>query len=106
VAYDGPGALTAAAESLPDVALLDIGLPGMDGCEVARRLRQLPGLATVVLVAVTGYADEAHRRQCDSAGFAFYLVKPANVGELKALLGVLAREKEKDALDEDVRLLV
>jgi CheY-like chemotaxis protein len=97
VACDGPGALAVAADFRPDVALLDIELPGLDGCEVARRLRELPGLAAVVLVAVTGYADEAHRRQCDGAGFGFYLVKPTDPGELKALLGVLAREKGKPA---------
>jgi CheY-like chemotaxis protein len=84
-----------AAEFRPDVALLDIELPGMDGCAVARRLRELPGLGAVVLVAWTGYADEVHRRQCDGAGFAFYLVKPADPGVLQALLGGLAREKGK-----------
>jgi CheY-like chemotaxis protein len=95
VACDGPEALAAAAEFRPDVALLDIEMPGMDGCEVARRMRQLPGLEAVVLVAVTGYADEAHRRQCDGAGFGFYFVKPSDPSQLKALLGALAREKGK-----------
>jgi CheY-like chemotaxis protein len=97
VARDGPAALAAAVEFLPDVALLDLGLPHMDGYEVARRLRELPGLGAVVLGAVTGYADEAQRRQCDGAGFAFCFFKPADLGELKALLGVRAREKAKGA---------
>ncbi len=97
MAPDGPAALAAAAECAPDVALLDIDLPGLDGCEVARRLRQLPGLGGVVLVAVTGYADEMHRRQCDGAGFGFYIVKPAIPTELKGLLGALARAKGSPA---------
>jgi DNA-binding response OmpR family regulator len=89
----------------PDVARLDIGLPGMDGCEVARRLRRLRGLESVVLIAVTGYADEAHRRQCDGTGFAFYFVKPANPDKLATLLGALAREKGKRATGYALREL-
>src|SRR5579884_1338602 len=74
VARDGPTALAVAAEFLPDVALLDIELTGMPGCEVARRLRALPGLGDIVLVALTVSAEELPRRQCDGAGFAFYFV--------------------------------
>ncbi len=92
-AYDGPAALAAAEHFRPDLAVLDIGMPGMDGCELARRLRQLPGLECLVLIAVTGYSDEAHRRQCDRAGFAFYFVKPADPADLESLLDVLGREK-------------
>jgi CheY-like chemotaxis protein len=93
VAHDGPGALAAAVDFRPDLALLDLEMPGMDGYEVARRLRGLPGLEGVVLIAVTGYEDEAHRRRCDGAGFAFYFVKPADPAGLEQLLGALAREK-------------
>jgi two-component system, chemotaxis family, CheB/CheR fusion protein len=95
VAYDGPGALTAAAAFRPDVALLDIELPGMDGCDVARRLRDLPEFEKVVLVAMTGHADDANRQRCGDSGFVFYLVKPADPWELKVLLGVLAAEQRK-----------
>ena len=78
--YDGPSALEAAAEYAPDVVLLDIGLPGMDGHEVGRRIRELPGLAGVALVAVTGWAGEDDRRRSREAGFDHHLVKPL-VGE-------------------------
>jgi CheY-like chemotaxis protein len=85
-APDGPAALALAAEHRPDVVLLDIGLPGMDGCEVARRLRALPGLEGCLLVALTGFSgpedvDRALRAGCDH-----YLVKPYPE-ELHALLG-------------------
>jgi CheY-like chemotaxis protein len=95
VAYDGLEALDLAAECPPDVALLDIDLPGMDGCEVARRLREVPGLETVVLIAVTGHADEAHRRECYDAGFEWYLVKPTEPSELRTLLRALTHRKRK-----------
>jgi two-component system CheB/CheR fusion protein len=97
VAHNGHAALSGAAAFRPDLALLDLGLPRMDGYEVARRLRELPGLANVVLVALTGFTDEQHRRRSDGAGFAYYLIKPADLGELEALLGVLAREKANRA---------
>ena len=58
VAYDGPAALTLASAAPPAAALLDIGLPGVDGCEVARRLRTLPGTARALLIALSGYGRE------------------------------------------------
>jgi CheY-like chemotaxis protein len=79
VAHDGPAALAEAAAARPDVVLLDIGLPGMDGYEVARRLRASPGTADTVLVAVTGYDQEHHRRQSRAAGFDLHLVKPVDL---------------------------
>src|SRR5437016_5854385 len=69
VAYDGPTALDLARGDPPDVALLDIVLQdGMDGCEVARRLRQMPGLDKLLLVAVTGYGREEDVLRCKGAG--------------------------------------
>src|SRR5439155_22238380 len=75
-AYAGAAALEMAAESRPDVMLVDLAMFGMDGCEVARRIRRLPGLDGTPLVAVTGYPDAEHRRQATAAGFHFYVVKP------------------------------
>jgi CheY-like chemotaxis protein len=95
VAYSGATALALAAELRPDVALLDLAMRNMDGYELARRLRAIPGLAQLPLVAVTGYADDAHRRECLAAGFAFHLAKAADPEELKALLSVFAKEKAK-----------
>ena len=85
VAYSGPAALKVAEPFRPDVVLLDIGLPGMDGYEVARRLRQQPGLADVVLVAVTGYGTDEDRSRSQEAGFDAHLVKPVDADALPPL---------------------
>ncbi len=90
VVHDGPTALHVAPEYHPDVVLLDIGLPGMDGYEVARRLRQEPALAGTMLVALTGYGQEEDRQRSREAGFDEHLVKPVDMG---ALLRVLATSK-------------
>ncbi|WZO97718.1 ATP-binding protein [Isosphaeraceae bacterium EP7] len=76
VAHDGPSALAAALRFRPEVVLLDIGLPGMDGYEVARRMRQMPGFATVTLLALTGWGHEQDRQKSREAGFDQHLVKP------------------------------
>ncbi len=86
VAHDGPEALKIAEQFHPDVALLDIGLPVMDGYELAGHLRALPGLASVRLIAVTGYSQEADRRQAEAVGFDHYLVKPIQIAQLHGLL--------------------
>jgi CheY-like chemotaxis protein len=86
-AHDGPEALRAAQEFAADVVLLDIGLPGMDGFEVARRLRQLPALAGAVLVAVTGYGRAADRLRGAEVGFNHYLIKPLSPAALEGVLG-------------------
>jgi CheY-like chemotaxis protein len=84
--HDGMDALDAAPEFMPDVVLLDIGLPGMDGYEVARRLRQQPLLDRVVIIATTGYGQDSDRRLSEQAGFDHHLVKPADFGILKQIL--------------------
>ena len=84
--YDGPAALQAAAAFQPQVVLLDIGLPRMDGFEVARRLREQPALAKSLLVAVTGYGQDEDRRRTAAAGFDAHLVKPADLTALHRLL--------------------
>ncbi len=78
--------LARAAATLPDVCLLDIGLPGMDGYELARQIRALDGMAGATLVAVTGYGQAQDRRRTHEAGFGHHLVKPVDTGELMALL--------------------
>lgn len=86
LAYDGEQALALAAEHRPEVVLLDIGLPKLDGYEVARRLRLDPRNETMILVAVTGYGREEERERGLAAGFHHYLVKPVEPGVLQALL--------------------
>jgi CheY-like chemotaxis protein len=87
VAYDGPQALAQAGGFRPALVFLDIGMPGMDGYEVARRLRGERELRGVVLVALTGWGQEEDRRRSAEAGFDHHLVKPV---EPKALDGLLA----------------
>jgi PAS domain S-box-containing protein len=89
VAHDGPTALQIAADFQPQVALLDIGLPVMDGYELARHLRALPGLESIRLIAVTGYSQEADRRHTAAAGFERHLVKPIQLDELQEALNSL-----------------
>jgi two-component system CheB/CheR fusion protein len=86
LAFDGPSALEAARRGRPDVVLLDIGLPGMDGYEVARRLRREPGLGKMLLIAMTGYGGDDDRRRSQEAGFNAHLVKPVDLEALQALL--------------------
>ncbi len=77
-AYDAATALKLAEEFVPDLAFLDIGLPEMDGYELATRLRRLPGLEGIYLVALTGYGQESDRRKTRAAGFDQHLVKPVD----------------------------
>ncbi len=86
VAHAGPDALEEAAVFRPDVILLDIGLPGMDGYQVAQELRGRPGSAEVVLIAMTGYGREEDRRRTREAGFDQHLVKPLDLDDLERLL--------------------
>jgi PAS domain S-box-containing protein len=88
VAYDGLAALDAVRAGVPDVVLLDIGLPGLDGYEVARRIRGLAGAERVVLIALTGYGRDEDRARTQAAGFDLHLVKPVDPD---ALQGVVAR---------------
>jgi two-component system CheB/CheR fusion protein len=89
-AQDGPSALEAARAIVPDVMLVDIGLPGMDGYEVARRVRADPALRHVILVALTGYGREEDRQRALSAGFNHHLVKPVNPDALQGLVAQLS----------------
>jgi PAS domain S-box-containing protein len=84
--HDGRQALVVAAAYRPDLVLLDIGLPGLDGYEVARRLRQEPWIGQTVLVALTGYGGEDDRQQAQAAGFTHHMVKPVDFDSLQQLL--------------------
>jgi CheY-like chemotaxis protein len=85
-AHDGHTALTTASEFLPDVVLLDLGLPGLDGYEVARQLRSQPGTARSFIIALTGYGHAAARDDALAAGCDDHLLKPAGIDQLLALL--------------------
>jgi PAS domain S-box-containing protein len=89
VAHDGPTALAMAESYSPSVILLDIGMPGMDGFEVARRLRALPRVEPVVLAALTGWGQQEDRRRTAEAGFDHHFVKPLDAKVLGSLLDAL-----------------
>ncbi|MBC7444282.1 MAG: response regulator, partial [Polaromonas sp.] len=91
--HDGPGALAEAVAWQPDVVLLDIGLPGLSGHEVARRIRQHPALAAMVLVALTGYGQETDRQSAQEAGFDHHLTKPVAFGEVEKILLAVAESR-------------
>ena len=86
VAGDGAGGLALARQYEPDVALLDIGLPNMDGYELARRMREEPALEGTLLVAVTGYGQMHDRARASASGFNHHLVKPVEFSALQRLL--------------------
>jgi len=85
-AHDGPGALDRARLHRPDVVLLDIGLPEMDGYEVAKRMRDEVGLCDAMLVALSGYGEDRHRRLAREAGFDRHITKPVDAAKLEELL--------------------
>lgn len=86
IAHDGPSALQTIEACRPEIVLLDIGMPGMDGFEVAERIRRNPQLADLVLIALTGWGQEDDRRRTRVAGFDHHLVKPVNLEALQQLL--------------------
>lgn len=90
VAHDGPAALAEFERCEPDVVLLDIGMPGMDGYEVARRLREISAGQRVAIVALTGWGQDDDRQRVRDAGFDHHLVKPVDLALLQALLTTLA----------------
>ena len=94
VAHTGPDGLEVAVAFRPQIVLMDIGLPGMDGHEVARRLRQHPGLKGVRLIALTGYGRESDLHRSQEAGFDHHLVKPVNPLKLLELLATLTVEPQ------------
>ncbi|MGI4812753.1 MAG: chemotaxis protein CheB [Janthinobacterium lividum] len=97
-ARDGPSALRCVEEFKPEVVLLDIGLPEMDGYEVARRLRLMPAQSDTLLIAHSGYGEEEHLERARQAGFDHHLVKPADLSRLTALIRQ-CREERRSADD-------
>ena len=89
-AHDGLAALEAAVDYRPNMMVLDIGLPGLNGYEVARRIRQEPTLKHTVLVALTGYGQELDRETSLEAGFDHHLVKPARFAQLQQILATVS----------------
>jgi two-component system CheB/CheR fusion protein len=89
-AYSGQAALRAAQQFLPHAVLLDIGLPALDGYQVARLLRQQPELQTACLIALSGHSGEIHRERARQAGFDECLLKPINIQRLEPLLAEVA----------------
>ncbi|HUE89067.1 MAG TPA: response regulator [Vicinamibacterales bacterium] len=86
IAVEGEAALVMADEFQPNCVVLDLGLPGMDGYEVARRLRERPYGAELILVALTGWAGKDVRTKAAEAGFDYHLVKPVNWEELEHIV--------------------
>lgn len=95
-AYSGAAALEVTSTYRPDVVFLDIGMPGLDGHEVARRMRQQPGLEAVMLVALTGWGQQEDRRRTTEAGFNHHLVKPPAPRAIDAVLAELSQRGEAD----------
>jgi CheY-like chemotaxis protein len=86
VAHDGPAALAALQDTLPDIALLDIGMPAMDGYELAAHLRFQPGCEELTIVAITGSGGPEDVRRSRAKGFSAHLVKPVSAASLLTLL--------------------
>ncbi|MFU8816240.1 MAG: PAS domain-containing protein [Pseudomonadales bacterium] len=86
IAHDGPSALQQAADFDPHVVLLDLGLPGMHGLEVARRIRAMPTGSQLLLIAVTGWGQDEDRQRTAEAGFDHHLTKPINLDQVSALI--------------------
>ncbi len=90
VAYDGPAALALAGAGTNAAVLLDIVMPGLDGCEVARRLRRLPGAAKAYIIALSGLTRGEALRHCYGAGIDLHFTKPYDTARLRPVLHALA----------------
>ncbi|WP_240523570.1 response regulator [Polaromonas sp. AER18D-145] len=93
VATDGESALAVAREFMPAIVILDIGLPGMNGFEVAQQMRQLPETRDALLIALTGYGEAESRQRSQKAGFDHHVVKPADIDFLLSVISQAAQRK-------------
>ncbi len=98
-AHDGLTAIQVAADYIPDVILLDIGLPGLNGYEVAKKIRMQPRLRHVVLVALTGYGQESDRQASMEAGFDHHLIKPARMDQVRKILATVVEHRSHGLQD-------
>lgn len=98
VAHDGPEAIEIASEHRPEVVFLDIGLPGMDGYEVCRRLGGDSALSGTIFVALTGWGSEDDKKRAQDAGFGHHLVKPIGPDEIEAVLRQVMDGREGGAV--------
>jgi PAS domain S-box-containing protein len=105
VAYDGQSALEALRTYHPSVVVLDLGMPGLDGYEVADRVRRDPDLRHLTLIALTGWGQEKDRRRAREAGFDHHLVKPVDLEVLKTLLASLKGQSGKEDLSPATQLI-
>jgi CheY-like chemotaxis protein len=95
VAHEGHGALELAESFAPDIILLDLGLPGIDGYEVAERLRASEKNRGATIIAISGYGQEEDRRRSAEVGIDHHLVKPISFGQLESLLVSSAAERSR-----------
>src|SRR4051812_40974803 len=86
VCYNGATALETAGACQPRIVLLDVGMPHMDGFQVAQHLREQPGFGNTVIIGITGYGTAAYHRRAHLAGFDHFLLKPVDIDHLRALL--------------------
>jgi CheY-like chemotaxis protein len=93
LALSSSKALEVAKEYKPDVILMDIGMPGMDGYELCTNMRSEPALRNSVFIAQTGWGQQEHRQRSKEAGFDYHLVKPVPLPELETLIASIARKK-------------
>jgi CheY-like chemotaxis protein len=84
--YDGEAALAAVRAAVPDIVIMDLGMPGLDGYHTAQQMRALPGGQNIVLIALTGWGHETAREQTRAAGFDHHIVKPVNFESLRQYL--------------------
>ena len=99
-AADGEAALEVAARERPDLIIMDMQLPRLDGLEVTRRLRQMPEFADVPIIAVTAYAMKGDRQKTAEAGCDAYLPKPINTRELPGIISKMLERKRDNARQE------
>jgi CheY-like chemotaxis protein len=103
VAYDGQEAIELCSTFHPDLMLVDIMMPRMDGNELAKTIRKQEGCKNTILVAVTGYGDESHRQLSFQAGFDFYLLKPLKLEQFEELLRIELFKSQQACQGTDVK---